>query len=188
MRRANRVTLLMITVVWLPILTVVVANLLGRWAVRSTKTLNIHVVATWLLIGMVHSLVFAFHWYKTLDTGNDWHRFSLHKRIRRVCTIGCGMLLGLIATFYMHFSLACTRYDGRYSRGESTSGVAYALGPTTFLLPAVLIGSAAGLLMSWFVCRSVDDDEIRETQCPECGYPLYGLPSNRCPECGHTVI
>ncbi|UCE60928.1 MAG: hypothetical protein JSU63_04085 [Phycisphaerales bacterium] len=36
-------------------------------------------------------------------------------------------------------------------------------------------------------CKLRISIKIEEPRCPQCGYLLYGLPSNCCPECGTTV-
>ncbi len=183
MRKENRITLIMATLVLLPVFTSVAAHIAGRIAANSTKPMTVQFVAGAMLAGMVLWFFFTLPLKAAYDVAMAWERCTTHQRIKRFFPIVGGMLFGLAAEFFMYFMMARSMF-GR-GRVSSTSGVAYFFGPFTFILPAMIAGYVFGFVVGWIARRYVADtpDDLRPS-CLNCGYSLRGLEHNTCPECG----
>lgn len=186
MRKENRITLITIVLVLSPVITSVAAHIAGWAAVKSSKPMTIHLIANFMLVGIFLWFVLAWPIKAAHDVMVVWERLTRHRKIRKLLPVSCSILFGLAAAFYMYFMLACSRYDGVYSRGESTSGIAYITGPFVLIAPVMIAGYVIGLVASGIIRRFVDDraDEMGP-YCVNCGYSLRGLDQSRCPECGH---
>ena len=61
--------------------------------------------------------------------------------------------------------------------------------PNEAYVPFVVLGSGFIVTVLVLSNRSFGNapNRYEEWQCLNCGYPLYGLTTNRCPECGNEI-